>query len=135
MSRARLVIATYGLDVLIVALALAGAVGTVLRQDPYRPSGLRLWLEATAVAVMVLTLLLRRRAPFQAPAATWLLSAALSFLDGRLIVGQPSISVTGMVAAVLLGNLPSLRQARAGLGHRGGQHRDPRPQQPHALGR
>ena len=65
--------------------------------------------------VMILILLLRRRAPFLVPASTWLVSAALSFLDGRLIVGQASISITGMVAAVLLGNLRSERQARVGL--------------------
>jgi hypothetical protein len=54
-SRIRLVLATYGLDGLIVALALAGAVGTALRRDPYRPDDLRLGFEAAAIAVMVLT--------------------------------------------------------------------------------
>ena len=114
-SRIRLVAATYGLDVLIVALAVAAAVGTALRQDPYRPDGPNLGFEMAAVAVMVLALLLRRRAPFAAPASTWMLAAALSFLDGRLIAGSAPLSVTGMIAAVLLGNLPDTRQARAGL--------------------
>ena len=114
-SRIRSVAATYGLDVLIVALAVAAAVGTALRQDPYRPDGPNLGFEMAAVAVMVLALLLRRRAPFAAPAATWMLAAALSFLDGRLIAGSAPLSVTGMIAAVLLGNLPGTRQARAGL--------------------
>jgi signal transduction histidine kinase len=44
-----------------------------------------------------------------------LVSAALSFLDGRLIVGQGPVSIAGMVAAVLLGNLREARQARVGL--------------------
>jgi signal transduction histidine kinase len=44
-----------------------------------------------------------------------LVSAALSFLDGRLIVGQAAISIAGMIAAILLGNLRSKRQARVGL--------------------
>ncbi len=115
MSRIRLVIATYVLDVLIVALAVAAAVGTALRQDPYRPGGPLLGFETAAIAVMVLMLLLRRRAPFAAPAATWMLGAALSFVDGRLIVGQAAATIAGMVAAVLLGNLPGIRQARVGL--------------------
>ena len=68
-----------------------------------------------AIALMVLALMLRRRAPFAAPATTWMLAAALSFLDGRLIAGSGPVSVAGMIAAVLLGNLPDTRQARAGL--------------------
>ena len=114
-SRVRQVIASYGLDVLIVVLALACAASTALRHDPYRPGDVQLNFEVAAVAAMVLTLLLRHRAPFGAPAATWLLSAALSFLDGRLIVGQAPLPIAGMVAAVLLGNLRSTRQARVGL--------------------
>jgi signal transduction histidine kinase len=115
-SRIRLVAATYGLDVLIVALAVASAVGAAVRQDPYRPDrGPHLGFEMAAVAVMVLALLLRRRARFAAPATTWMLAAALSFMDGRLIAGSAPLSVTGMIAAVLLGNLPDPRQARAGL--------------------
>ena len=106
-SRVRQVIASYGLDVLIVVLALACAASTALRHDPYRPGDVQLNFELAAVAAMVLTLLLRHRAPFGAPAATWLLSAALSFLDGRLIVGQAPLPIAGMVAAVLLGNLRS----------------------------
>ena len=115
MSRLRTLVASHGLDALIVVIALAGAVGTLARTDGYRPDGLRLGLEAAAVAVMILGLLLRRRAPFVVPAGTWLVSAALSFLDGRLIVGQAPISIAGMVAAMLLGNLRDERQARVGL--------------------
>jgi uncharacterized membrane protein len=107
--------ATYGLDVFIVAMAVAGAVGTARRQDPYRPDGIRLGFEMAAIAVMILVLLLRHRARFAAPAASWMIGAALSFLDGRLIVGQAPLTIAGMVAAVLLGNLPSSGQARVGL--------------------
>ena len=103
------------LDVLVVALAVASAVGTGLRTDAYRPSGIRLGLEIAAIALMVLTLLLRHRAPFAAPASTWLFGAALSFVDGRLIVGQAGVTIAGLIAAVLLGNLPGRRQAMAGL--------------------
>ena len=114
-SRAKLFLTAHGLDVLLVVLALAALVGTALRTDPYRPSGLELGLEMAAIALLVLALMMRHRAPFAAPATTWLLAAGLSFVDGRLIVGQAAVSIAGMIAAVLLGNLPGRRQARAGL--------------------
>ena len=44
------------------------------------------WLAAPAIALVVLPLLARRRFPFAAPAAVWLLATALSFADGRLVV-------------------------------------------------
>ena len=112
----RAFLAARGVDALIVIVALAGAVGTLARPDRDRPDNdLLVGLEAAAVAVMILGLLLRRRAPFVAPAGTWLVSAGLSFLDGRLIVGQAAISIAGMIAAILLGNLREARKARAGL--------------------
>jgi signal transduction histidine kinase len=109
------VLATHGLDAVIVLLALAAALGIFGRNDTYRPSGVQFPLEVAAVVVMILILLLRRRAPFVVPATTWLWSAALSFIDGRLIVGQAPVSISGMIAAVLLGNLRVERKARVGL--------------------
>ena len=106
---------TFGLDALIALLAVAAAAGILGRSDSGRPDGLQLGLEVVAVVLMILTLLLRRRAPFLVPASTWLVSAALSFIDGRLIVGQAAISIAGMIAAILLGNLRNTRQARVGL--------------------
>ena len=116
MSRLRAFLDTRGLDAVIVIMALAGAVGTVARPDWDRPDAtLLVGFEAAAVALMILGLLLRRRAPFVVPASTWLVSAGLSFLDGRLIVGQAPISIAGMIAAVLLGTVREARKARAGL--------------------
>ena len=112
----RAFLAARGVDALIVIVALAGAVGTLARPARDRPDNdLLVGLEAAAVAVMILGLLLRHRAPFVAPAGTWLVSAGLSFLDGRLIVGQAAISIAGMLAAILLGNVREERKARAGL--------------------
>jgi signal transduction histidine kinase len=113
-SRSRTFVTDYGLDALLVVLAVAGAVGTAVRLAP-TDQGVRLWLEALAVAVVVLSLVLRRWAPFVAPAATWLVGAALSFADGRLIAGQSPVFIAGMIGAVLLGSLADLRQARVGL--------------------
>jgi signal transduction histidine kinase len=105
----------HGLDALIVVAAVAAALGTALRDDPHRPSGVTLVVETAAMALAVLALLLRHRAPLGAPATTWLLCAGVSFIDGRLVVGQAAVYVAGLGASVLLGNLHGLRQARIGL--------------------
>ena len=115
MAIAAVVVSALVMEVGRVSSDMAAAPGTALRQDSYRPDGPRLGFEMAAIAVMVLALLLRRHAPFAAPATTWMLAAALSFVDGRLIAGSAPLSVTGMIAAVLLGNLPDTRQARVGL--------------------
>lgn len=67
------------------------------------------------MALVVLLLLGRRRFPFGAPAAMWLFSAALSFLDGLLIVNRAGLFLAGMGAALLLGNLRRDVEARVGL--------------------
>lgn len=106
--------ARHGSDAVIVALALAAAATVATQTDRSSAAG---WvaLEASVVGLMILILLLRRRAPLLAPASTWLLSAALSFVDGSLIVGKAPVSIAGMFAAVLLGQLRDHRQARVGL--------------------
>jgi signal transduction histidine kinase len=107
--------AAYGLDVVIVAAAAASAVGTFLRSDAHRPSGVQLWLEAAAVCVVLLALCARRRFHFLAPAAIWIACPGLSFLDGNLITSQPGVFLCGMGAAILLGSLKDGRQSRVGL--------------------
>jgi signal transduction histidine kinase len=114
-SRWRANLSTYGLDALIVVTAVSGAAGTVRRDDPYQPGGAVVWLEGLAIAAVVLALLLRRPFPFASPAAVWLASPALSFLDGRLITSQPAVYASGLGAALLLGNLRTGVQARIGL--------------------
>ena len=74
-----------------------------------------LWFSVPAIAVVVLALLARRRFPFGAPAAFWLLAAAISFVDGRLIPFSAGLYLAGLVAAFLLGNLRDVVQARVGL--------------------
>jgi signal transduction histidine kinase len=114
-SRLRLFLSKYGLDALVVLAAVWGAVGTALRRDRYLPTGIALWFEVVAIAAVVLTLLLRRSFPFGAPAAMFLVSAALSFLDDALIPSQGGVFLAGMAAALLLGRLRDDRQARIGL--------------------
>lgn len=115
MSRAWLVAKRYGLDAMIVVAAVSGAVGTLLRDDSERPDGLALWLEAVLVAAVVVALVGRHWYPFAAPASMWLVSSALSFADGRLIVTQAGVFIAGMGGALLLGNLRRGPQTRVGL--------------------
>ena len=115
MSRAWLFLSRYGIDLLIVVAAIAGALGTATRKDPGHPTGVLLWLEALAVAGVILALVGRHRFPFAAPATTWVGGAVLSFADGRLVVDNDAMFVAGMGAALLLGNQRQVRQARVGL--------------------
>jgi signal transduction histidine kinase len=114
-SRAWSIARAYGLDVLIVIAAVAGALEVALTDDPQREPETTPWFAVPAIALVVLPLLGRRRFPFAAPASVWLLAAALSFVDGRLVPFTASASVAGLAAAFLLGNLRDSVQARLGL--------------------
>ena len=115
MKRPSALLQAYGVDLLIVVGAMQAAVSTAARYDLPDASGGRLGFEAVAVAVVVLVLLGRRRWPFGAPAAMWILSAAVSFYDGELIPSQPAVYLAGMGASLMLGNLRSEQLARVGL--------------------
>jgi signal transduction histidine kinase len=105
----------YGVDVLIVLAAVESALEVALRNDSLDAPRSSLWFAVPAAAIMVLPLLARRRFPFGAPAALWLLAAAVSFVDGRLVVFPVGVYVAGMAASLLLGNLRDERQGRLGL--------------------
>ena len=115
MSRFRVTARRHGLDGLIAIGAIAGALEVAVRHDSLRAPRTTLWLAVPAIALLVLALLGRRRLPFAAPASLWLLAAALSFVDGRLVVFAASAFAAGMAAAFLLGNLRDAGQARLGL--------------------
>jgi signal transduction histidine kinase len=76
---------------------------------------LRPGLAAAATVLVLSPLLAYRRHPFAAGAGMWLLAAAVSFTDGRLVVFVSSIYLGGMAAAFLLGSLPDPARARLGL--------------------
>ena len=105
----------HGLDLLIVVAAIGAVVEVLLRGDVPHASRAAPALAAPAIALLVLSLLARRRSPFLAPTCLWLLAAALSFLDGRLVVGSTSVYASGMVSAFLIGSLRDERQGRIGL--------------------
>ncbi len=115
MSRVSFLARRYGLDALIVVAAVAAALEVALRENPLRAPRTPLWFAVPAVVLVVLPLLSRRRFPFAAPIALWLLAALLSFVDGRLIVYANGVYIAGIAAAFLLGNLRDTVQARIGL--------------------
>ncbi|QBR93872.1 sensor histidine kinase [Nocardioides euryhalodurans] len=115
MSRARAFLTSHGLDLLIVVTAAVTVGGTLLRDDLEHPDGLRFLIGLVGITGSVLVLLARRRFPFAAPAATWLVCAALSFMDGQLIANGAGILIAGMGAAVLLGSVRNASLARLGL--------------------
>src|SRR5687768_1204162 len=85
----------YGLDLLIVVTAVACGLEVALRGDSPDESDAALW--------------------FAVPASVWLLAPALSFIDGQLIPSTAGITLAGLAAAFLLGNLRDDVQARVGL--------------------
>jgi signal transduction histidine kinase len=114
MNRATSLARRYGVDVLIVLASIVGGLVVGLREETSRTPPTPLWFTVPAVALLPLPLLARRRYPFAAPAAVWLLAAGLSFVDGRLIPYTLTASVTGMAAAFLLGSLRNETPGRIG---------------------
>ena len=103
-----------GVDLLLVIAACESVLELTLRTDPKAPRT-TLWFTVPAIAVLVLVLLARRRRPFIAPAAFWIMAAAFSFVDGRLLVFPAGVFFAGLAAALLLGNVRDVMQARVGL--------------------
>jgi signal transduction histidine kinase len=110
-SRSRHLAYEYWFELLIGALAVAGMLELIILGAPTSS----MWFAVPAAAVLLLALLARRWFPFGAPAAYWILAAALSFIDGMLIPSIESLFLVGLASAVLLGNLGNARQAWTGL--------------------
>jgi signal transduction histidine kinase len=115
MSRLGGVARGWWFDAVIVVLAGAAVLEVAIRRDDRNAPETTLWFCMPAAAVVVLGLLARRRFPFGAPAAFWLLAAAFSFVDGRLIPYPAGLYLAGILAAFLLGNLRDPLLARVGL--------------------
>ncbi len=106
---------SYGFDLLIAVGAVESALEVAFRHDAAGQLDTTLWFAVPAVAIVVLALLWRRRFPFAAPMAVWLLAAALSTVDGRLVSSVAALTLAGMAASFLLGNLADTFQGRVGL--------------------
>ena len=114
-SRVRYLAREYWFELLIAVLGITAMLELVVgRNAPGAPST-TMWFAIPAVAVMVLPLFARWRFPFAAPAAYWLIAAALTVVDGLLIPSMVSLFPVGMASAFLLGNLRDVRKAWIGL--------------------
>jgi signal transduction histidine kinase len=105
----------YGFELLIAFLAIAGMLELVVGRDAPGAPPTTLWIAVPAVAVLVLPLFARKRFPFAAPAAYWMLAAAISFGDGLLLAFIGSLGLVGLASAFLLGNLRDPLKAGVGL--------------------
>jgi signal transduction histidine kinase len=106
---------SYWFDVIIALLAAVGLIDFAIRRDDPGAPPSSLSFAVPVVAVLVLAIVARRRFPFAALAAYWLLAAAISFVDWQLIPFMTVFIVIGMAVAFLLGNLPDPLRAGVGL--------------------
>ncbi len=115
MTRIRDLARTYWFEVPIILLAVDGIVEVLVRRDAPDAPRTALWFTVPALAVLVVPLFARRRFSFGAPLVFWLIAAAVTFVDGRLVAFTTSTFVLGMAAAFMLGNLHNGARARIGL--------------------
>ncbi len=113
-SRIGQVVRKRGFELLTVLLLGAALLQLVAERESDLAPRMSLWLAIPAIAVLVLPLVARRRFPFVALTAWWLLAAGLSFVDGRLMSFTQGVFVLGMVVSFLLGNLRDAVHARIG---------------------
>jgi signal transduction histidine kinase len=104
----------YWFDAAIAALAIEAMLELIIGRD--NPNSAKtLWFALPAIAILVSPILLRRRFPFTAPAAYWVLAAAIMFIDWRPIPFAVSLFPVGLTVAFLLGNLRNAVQAGVGF--------------------
>jgi signal transduction histidine kinase len=106
---------TYWLDLVVALLALGAMFEVAVRQDAENAPRTTWWFVIPALAALAFPVFARRHHPFGAAAAFWLLAAAISFVDGRLIPFPAGVFLLGMAASFLLGNLRDTRHAWIGL--------------------
>jgi len=104
-----------GFDLLIVIGALESGLEAALHQDAVLSPGTPAWVVVLTVPFVVLPLLARRRFPFAAPLAVWVMAVGLSFIDGNVVTGLGVLFAAGMAAAFLLGNVQNTAHGRIGL--------------------
>jgi len=114
-SRIRHIAREYWFELLIVALTISAMVQLIVNRDTPGAPITSLWLSLPAMAALVLPLLAYRRYPFAAAASYWVIGIGVTLVDGTLIPYVDSLSVVGLAAAFLLGNLRDARQAWLGL--------------------
>jgi signal transduction histidine kinase len=104
-SRFQHITREYWFELLMAVMAIAGMLELIVGRDSPGAPSTSLWFSVPAVAVLVLPLFFRRRFPFAAPAAYWLLAAALTYVDGLLIPFIGSLGVVGLATAIVAGSI------------------------------
>jgi signal transduction histidine kinase len=112
-SRITYVARKYWFEELIALLAIEAMLEVVVGRDS--PDAPTLWFALPAIAILVLPIFARRRFPFAAPTAYWLLAAGISFIDWWVLPFAHSLFIVGMAVAFLLGHLRNDVQAAIGL--------------------
>jgi signal transduction histidine kinase len=102
----------YWFELLIAALALEAMLEVAI--SPSAPPT-SLWFAVPAIGILVLPIFARRRFPFAAPAAYWILAAGISFVDSQLIPFAVGLFPVGMAVSFLLGNVRNALQSGIGL--------------------
>ena len=115
MSRIREFARQNWFELLIVFLTVAAMLQLIVNRDAAGAPSVSLWFSLPAMAALVLPLAAYRRFPFASPASYWLIAVAITLVDGTLIPYVDSLSVVGLAAAFLLGNLRDGKQAWLGL--------------------
>jgi len=105
----------HGFDLLIVLFTAIALLEVVLRRDASDAPRTTLWFVLPAIVVLALPALARHGHPFAAGASFWLLGAALSFVDGRLVTFPIGVFFIGMASSFLLGDVRDSRRAWIGL--------------------
>jgi len=116
MSRVEYLTREYWFELLMGLMLLAGLIQLAVLHDSAGGPSTTLWFTMPALVLLVLPLFARRRFPFAAPAAYWVVAAAITFIDGILLAWVDSLEVVGLASALLLGNLRDRRKAVIGLG-------------------
>jgi signal transduction histidine kinase len=114
-SRTGYIAREYWFELLMAFCAIVGMLELVVGRNAPGAPPTSLWISIPTVAVLVLPLFARRRFPFAAPAAYWLLALVISFGDGLLLAFIGSLSIVGLASAFLLGNLRNPLKAGVGL--------------------
>jgi signal transduction histidine kinase len=110
-SRKRQIVRKYWFDGAIALLAIVGLIEFTVRDEQSSSP----WFAVTVVGTLVFLIVARRRFPFAAPAAYWVVASAVAFDDPVLLPSIQSLFVVGMATAFLLGNLRNGVKAAAGL--------------------
>ena len=106
---------SYWFDALVVAGAVEAVIEVVWRRGAKDAPTSSLWIVIPLLLAGMLPLLTRRRFPFGAPAAVFVINAVASFVDGNLVTFLGATFLTVLATTFLFGLLEDRRQSVVGL--------------------